>query len=108
MRPEVLSPAGSPAALEAAIRAGADAVYFGMGGFNARKNAENFDDGALFGAVASCHRRGVKTYLTLNTLIKTGERPAALRTANLAADAGVDGLIVQDLSLIHISEPTRH
>ena len=99
MRPEVLSPAGSPAALEAAVRAGADAVYFGMGGFNARKNAENFDDGALFGAVASCHRRGVKTYLTLNTLIKTSELPAALRTANLAADAGVDGLIVQDLGL---------
>ena len=47
---EVLSPAGSPAALEAAMRAGADAAYFGLGGFNARKNAENFDDGALTGA----------------------------------------------------------
>ena len=97
--PEVLSPAGSPAALEAALRAGADAVYFGMGGFNARKNAENFDDGALTGAVASCHGRGVKAYLTLNTLARTDELPAALRTAEKAAAAGMDGVIVQDLGL---------
>lgn len=97
--PEVLSPAGSPAALEAAVRAGADAVYFGMGGFNARKNAENFDDGALTGAVASCHGRGVKAYLTLNTLVRTDEMSAALRTAEKAAAAGMDGVIVQDLGL---------
>ncbi len=97
--PEVLSPAGSLASLEAAIRAGADAVYFGLGGFNARKNAENIDDGALVGAVASCHIQGVKAYLTLNTLVREDELPAALHTAELAAAAGMDGLIVQDIGL---------
>ncbi|MCI8361286.1 MAG: U32 family peptidase [Clostridiales bacterium] len=105
---EVLSPAGSPAALEAAMRAGADAAYFGLGGFNARKNAENFDDGALTGAVASCHGRGVKAYLTLNTLARTDEMAAALTTAEKAAAAGIDGVIVQDLglaALLHKAAP---
>ena len=69
-RPEVLAPAGSPEALTAAVRCGADAVYLGAGAFNARRNAHNFTAAALDEAVAYCHSRNVKVYLTLNTLIR--------------------------------------
>ena len=111
MRPEVLSPAGSPASLEAAVRAGADAVYFGLRDFNARRNAANFDDGALPGAVSSCHGRGVRVYLTLNTLVRGNEMSRALETARAAAAAGVDGMIVQDLGtarLLRTAAPDLH
>ena len=60
MKPELLSPAGSPAALEAAVMAGADAVYFGGQSFNARKNAENFNDEELLAAVVPFHSLPVK------------------------------------------------
>ena len=66
--PELLSPAGSMRALEAAIDAGADAVYFGASSFNARIGAENFDEKELADAFYKCHSYGVKAYLTLNTL----------------------------------------
>ena len=65
---ELLSPAGSPEAVRAAVQSGADAVYLGYGNFNARRNAVNFDEAALQEAVQYCHLRGVKVYLTLNTL----------------------------------------
>lgn len=68
--PEILAPAGSAESLLAAIRAGADAVYFGASGFNARRNAENFSDDDFMNAVALCHLHGVKAYITLNTIIK--------------------------------------
>ncbi len=96
---EILAPAGSPEALTAALRAGADAVYFGLGEFNARKHAANFDDGALPGAVAACHRQGVKAFVTLNTLVSDGELPRALEAAQRLAQAGVDGVIAADLGL---------
>lgn len=102
MSVEILSPAGSDESLTAAVRAGADAVYLGAGRFNARRNAANFDDGALAGAVAYCHVRGVKVYLALNTLVSDSERAAALDTARLAAGIGVDGLILQDLGLARL------
>ena len=70
---ELLSPAGSPEAVRAAVQSGADAVYLGYGNFNARRNAVNFDEAALQEAVQYCHLRGVKVYLTLNTLLNDRE-----------------------------------
>ena len=94
--PELLCPAGSPEALDAAIEGGADAVYFGSSQFNARMHAENFGGDALASAVLRAHAYGVKTYLTLNTLVTDRELPAFLDAARQAARAGVDGLIVAD------------
>ena len=97
--PEILAPAGSPDALVAAVRCGADAVYLGGAGFNARRGAQNFDAASLREAVAFCHARGVKVHLALNTLIRETELAAALALAEEACSLGVDALIVQDLGL---------
>ena len=107
--PELLCPAGSPEALDAAIEGGADAVYLGGTAFNARMNAHNFGGDALRSAVLRAHSYGVKVYLTLNTLVGDREIPAALSAAEEAANAGVDALIVADLgiaSAIHRTFPT--
>ncbi len=107
--PELLCPAGSPEALDAAIEGGADAVYLGGTTFNARMNAHNFGGDALRSAVLRAHSYGVKVYLTLNTLVSDREIPAALSAAEEAANAGVDALIVADLGLaaaLHRSFPT--
>lgn len=95
--PELLAPAGSPDALYAAIDAGADAVYLGAKGFNARMNAANFTDADLSLGIARAHRFGVKVYATLNTLVHDRELPAFLDTARALFDAGIDGAIVADL-----------
>lgn len=98
-KPEVLAPAGGPDSLEAAVRAGADAVYFGAGSFNARRNAKNFSQEDIAAATEFCRIRGVKTYLTLNTLVGDNERGLALESAYSAASLGVDAFIVQDIGL---------
>ena len=106
--PELLAPAGSPEALEAALGAGADAVYLGGSSFNARMNAHNFSSGELREAVTSAHRLGGRIYLTLNTLIWDRELTDAVRAAYDAAAAGVDGLIIADVgaaALIRASLP---
>lgn len=95
--PELLCPAGSPEALDAAIEGGADAVYLGGAFFNARMNAKNFGGDALRSAVLRAHTFGVKVYLTLNTLVTDRELSAYLDAAREALRAGVDGLIVADL-----------
>ncbi len=95
--PELLCPAGSPEALDAAIEGGADAVYLGGALFNARMNAKNFGGDALRSAVLRAHSFGVKVYLTLNTLVTDRELPAFVEAAREAATAGVDALIVADL-----------
>lgn len=100
--PEILAPVGSAAMLEAAVRSGADAVYLGAGDFNARRNAENFEADALRRAIADCHIRGVKAYLTLNTVLRDGELPAALDCARRAAEAGADAFITADLGLARL------
>lgn len=97
--PEILAPAGSMEALRAACAAGADAVYFGAGEFNARRSAENFAAEEIAGAAAFCHTRGVKVYFTLNTVVFGREVEPALRLAETACRAGVDALIVQDAGL---------
>ncbi len=95
--PELLAPAGSPEALDAAISAGADAVYLGGSRFNARMNAHNFDDEQLREAVTHAHRMGVRVYLTLNTQLWDRELSNAVDAAYQAAAAGIDALIIADL-----------
>ncbi|MEG1886996.1 MAG: U32 family peptidase [Oscillospiraceae bacterium] len=97
---EILSPAGSNEALEAAVKSGATAVYLGAALFNARRNAQNFaDEQSLCDAIKYCHSMGVKVYLTLNTLVSDEEKSTAVELAISAAKAGIDAFIVQDLGL---------
>ena len=93
---ELLSPAGGREALAAAVQNGADAVYMGFGSFNARRSARNFSDEEFLAAVRYCHLRGVKVYLTLNTLVTDRELPALAETARRASEYGVDAILVQD------------
>ncbi len=104
--PELLAPAGSPEALSAAIRSGADAVYMGASGFNARIGAANFTPESLGYEIARAHDAGVRIYLTLNTLIYDREIPEMLKTAEAAYLAGVDALIVADLGAASILRRT--
>ena len=99
---ELLSPAGSMESVEAAAQNGADAVYFGYGAFNARRNAKNFTPEQAAQAVSYCHLRGVKVHLTLNTLLTDRELPLAAQLAAQASDMGVDALIVQDLGVVRM------
>ncbi len=99
---EILSPVGSKEMLYAAVRSGADAVYLGAKEFSARRNAENFDISELLHTVEYCHIRGVKVYLTLNILIRDCEFEDALNLAYAAYNAGIDGIIVQDLGLAKV------
>ena len=96
---ELLSPAGSYEALLAAVQNGADAVYMGLGGFNARRSARNFTDEDFARAVDYCHERGVKVYLTLNTLLTDRELPEAAEALKKASAWGVDAVLVQDWGL---------
>ena len=101
-RPEVLAPAGDPEALRAAVAAGADAVYFGLQGFNARARAANFDAGALADTLRYLHTHGVKGYVTLNTLVFDAELEALESAVRACAAAGVDAVIVQDLGVARL------
>lgn len=96
---EILAPAGAREQLEAAVRSGADAVYFGASGFNARRNAENFGREEFLSAVRYCRERGVKSYITLNTLVKDGELSELYDTVALIAESGADAVIVQDMAV---------
>ena len=96
---ELLSPAGSPEAVIAAVQNGADAIYMGMGNFNARRGAKNFNDEEFERAVRYCRVRGCKVYVTLNTLVNDREVESALKAARLASEAGADAILVQDLGL---------
>ncbi len=105
---ELLAPAGSFAALEAAITAGADAVYLGGSRHNARLYGENFTDDRLLEAVRYCHLRHRKLYLTLNTLLSDRELLEMTDYAHFLAESGIDGVIVQDIglaSLLHEAVP---
>ena len=102
MRPELLAPAGSPESLRAAVLNGADAVYLGWGEFNARRGAKNFDDQEFADALVYCHARGVRVFLTMNTLLTDRELPAALETATTACRLGIDAILVQDWGLFDL------
>ncbi len=98
-RIELLSPVGNMECLRAAVQNGADSVYFGSNLFSARAFAHNFDDENLKDAISYAKLRGVKTHLTLNTLIKNNEFEDAVLLAKKAYEYGIDAIIVQDLGL---------
>ena len=100
MTTELLAPAGGREALVAAVQSGADAVYMGFGAFNARRSARNFSDEEFRTAVSYCHLRGVKVYLTLNTLVTDRELPLLADAARAASEYGVDAILVQDWGVL--------
>lgn len=102
MRPEILAPAGNFDALRAAVRSGADAVYFGTGNFNARRNAGNFEGVELERAVEFCHLHSVKCHITLNTLVGDGEISQLKKTLKRICEVKADALILQDLGVAKI------
>ena len=97
-RPEILAPAGNADMLRAAVFAGADAVYLGLDGYNARRSAGNFDPDALREAVCFCHARGVAVHVTLNTLVYAAELGGLADAVCAVAAAGADAVIVDDLA----------
>lgn len=100
--PELLAPAGNWACAKAAVENGADAIYFGLERFNARMRAENFTQADLPELMTFLHRRGVKGYVTVNTLVFTGELAAAEQYLRSIILAGVDAVIVQDIGLCRL------
>lgn len=98
--PELLSPAGSLDAVRAAVANGADAVYLGAERFNARDEGAQLTLTELEAACRMAHARGVRIYLTLNTLIKPSELTDALDFLGEAIDKGIDAAIVQDIGLV--------
>ena len=102
MAAEILAPAGGYDALVAAVRCGANAVYLGGKALNARRNASNFSDEELRGAVAYCHARNVKVYLTLNTLVADSELETAYDAIECACNSHADALILQDIGLVSL------
>ena len=103
---ELLAPAGSMESITAAVQNGADAVYFGYGDFNARRNAKNFSAEEAAAAVSYCHLRGCKVHLTLNTLLTDRELAGAAEVAAHASAIGVDAVIVQDLGVMRMLRQT--
>src|ERR1700677_3717440 len=101
-KPELLAPAGDRTCLIAAVENGADAVYFGLQRHNARIRASNFDGTELPEIMALLHRRGVKGYVTVNTLVFPDELASLEETIRELAAAGVDAAIVQDLGLVRL------
>ena len=99
---ELLAPAGSMEALQAAVQNGANAVYLGCGTFNARQSAKNFTPQTLVEAVKYCHIRGVQVHLTLNTLVSDREMGELKELIRHAASCNVDAFIVQDLGVVQL------
>lgn len=99
---ELLSPAGNPSALKAAVEAGADAVYFGSE-WNARLRARNFTKEEIARAIKYCHSNNVKAYITVNTLIFEEELPAVSDYLSFIYSQGADAIIVQDLGVARIA-----
>ncbi len=99
---ELLSPAGSREAVTAAVQNGAGAVYLGYGDYNARRNARNFTREQLEETIEYCHVRGVKVYLTLNTLLSDEELKGAAKEVAYASEVGVDAVLVQDLGVLDL------
>jgi len=99
---ELLSPAGHWESMVAAVQNGADAVYMGFGDYNARRGARNFSEEEYLAAVNYCHLRGVKVYLTLNTLLRDRELDKAAALLRKASRMGVDAVIVQDWGILRL------
>ena len=99
---ELLAPGGDVEAIKAAIAAGADAVYCGLGLFNARNRATNITFEELTGLLRLAHKHSCKIFLTLNVVILEQELPALFKLLNKLVNSGIDGIIVQDLGLFNI------
>ena len=99
---ELLAPAGSMESVTAAVQNGADAIYFGYGNYNARRNAKNFSEEEAAAAVSYCHLRGTKVHLTMNTLLTDRELAGAADLAAHASSIGIDALIVQDIGVMRM------
>ncbi|MCC5651105.1 U32 family peptidase [Nostoc sp. XA013] len=101
-RPELLAPAGNWDCAKAAVENGADAIYFGLDRFNARMRAQNFTEADLPQLMTFLHRRGVKGYVTVNTLIFPKELAEAQQYLRIIIAAGVDAVIVQDIGICRL------
>ncbi len=102
--PEILAPAGNFESLVAAVQSGADAVYLGSSGFNARASAANFHGDDLRRACDYCHSFGVTVYLTVNTLVYDREFNELAEVLKTAALSGVDAIIVQDMAVLQVAK----
>src|SRR5436189_3178868 len=100
--PELLAPAGDWECARAAVENGADAIYFGLERFNARMRAHNFTEADLPKLMAFLHRRGVKGYLTFNTLVFENEWQQAKEYLRATIMGGVDAAIVQDVGVCRL------
>ena len=105
---EILAPAGSMEALQAALRCGADAVYIGGKDFSARQNAQNFSNDEIKSAVDLCHLYGSKIYVAVNTMLLDNQLELFKSTISEYAKFGVDALIVQDLGAVCILKILYH
>src|SRR6478735_8323057 len=101
-RPEVLAPAGDWDCAKAAVENGADAIYFGLERFNARMRANNFTVADLPKLMEFLHRRGVRGYVTFNTLVFTPELDQAEHYLRSIISSGVDAAIVQDVGICRL------
>ena len=101
-RVELLLPAGDKQSLRAAVANGADAVYLGLDSFNARRFAPNFPRGSLHSVVKFCHGKGVKVFVTANTLVKNGELEDYFALVGHIGRSGADAVIVQDPCLVPV------
>lgn len=101
---EILSPAGGFESVIAAAENGADAVYLGQKRFSARSGAHNFTPEELAEAVRYCHARGIQVHQALNTILFDDELADAAETIRIAAECGVDALIVQDLAVMRLAK----
>src|SRR5579871_4966714 len=101
-RPELLAPAGDWECAKAAVENGADAIYFGLERFNARMRAHNFTEADLPRLMDFLHRRGVKGYVTFNTLVFANEMADAEQYLRAIIAAGVDAAIVQDIGICRL------
>ena len=96
----IVAPAGNYEKLEAAIKAGANEVYFGLKGFGARRNNQNLNIQEILDGIDYAHLRGVKTLLTLNTIMKDVEIDSAYYNISRIYEHGIDAVIVQDLGFV--------
>ncbi|MDL2323805.1 U32 family peptidase [Ruminococcaceae bacterium OttesenSCG-928-A16] len=101
---EILAPAGDETMLRAAVFSGADCVYLGIEGFNARRTAANFAGETLAKAVAFCHARNCKVYAAVNTVVLPGEETKVEEVLRQVAAAGCDAVIVQDFAVAEIAK----
>ena len=104
VKPELLSPAGDRERLEAAVAYGADAVYLAGKSFGMRSAPANFGEEELRDAVAYCHARGVKVYVTCNTLPRNDEFEELPGFLSTCQEIGVDAFIISDLGVLALAK----